>query len=81
MKDSSSNLGLSKKKDAQIDGTISKKKFKMRKSEAENTEKYPFRFNTEANDKEEWCDGSKLKKGAFKNKMTSNSKITLKLNK
>jgi hypothetical protein len=42
-----------------------------------------LRFNTEANEKEEWYDGPKLKKGgAFnKNKLISNSKNMLKMSK
>lgn len=52
-----------KKKKEYTHETASKKKFKLRKSEVEINEKMPVRFNTEANEKDEWwCEPSKLKK-------------------
>ena len=57
----------------------SRKKFKLRKSDADiGAEKYLVRFNTEANEKEEW-EGSKLKKGHLRGKfLNGSSKSTLK---
>lgn len=78
-KDTLLEKGRREGKEGQAEGTLSKKKFKMRKSEV-GFEKYPIRFNTEVNEKEEW-EAPRLRKGNIKQKLLVNSKSMLRISK
>lgn len=72
-------LHYEREKKKEKDGNESnRKRFKVRKSDVDiGTDKYLIRFNTEANEKEDW-EPPKLKKGHMRAKFIGNSKSTLK---